>query len=132
MDWPLTISAGIEVNLGFGPTNALSTDNPCCKELSLVSPVKQLRADDYRVFRSFYVSPGGTCRSWAVFEHVSHGTLCFDTEEKALTFLYYLDCLGVYFCKAKHQLHITTWKHTVCPQMHPHSLQHQRGELASK
>lgn len=43
VDWPLTISAGIEVNLGFGPTNALNTDNPCCcKELSLVSPVKQL------------------------------------------------------------------------------------------
>lgn len=37
------LSAGIEVNLGFGLTNALTTDNPrCCQELSLVSPVRQL------------------------------------------------------------------------------------------
>lgn len=36
------LSTGIGVNLGFGLTNALSTDNPgCCKELSWVSPVKQ-------------------------------------------------------------------------------------------
>lgn len=41
------LSAGIGVNLGFGLTNALSTDNRCCcKELSWESPVKQLGTDD--------------------------------------------------------------------------------------
>ena len=114
VDWPLTISAGIEVNLGFGPTNALNTDNPCCcKELSLVSP-------------------GDSSECWAVFEHVSYGTLCFDMEEKALTSLYYLYCHGVYLCKLKHQLHITTWKHTMCPRTHPDSQQHEWVEPASK
>ena len=41
------LSTGMAVNLGFGLTNALSTDNPCCcNELSLVSPIEQLGADD--------------------------------------------------------------------------------------
>lgn len=40
------LPAGIGVNLGFGLIDALSKDNPCCcKELSLVSAIKQLRAD---------------------------------------------------------------------------------------
>lgn len=110
MDWLLSVSAGIEVNLGFGWTNALTTDNPRCgQELSLASPVRQLWADDWRVFRSSRDTP----EFWAKrLNMLSVGQFASMQNKKPWPCCTTCTASGSAFCKTKLWLFITTQQHT--------------------